>query len=268
MTEPSTLLVAGDTHGNAGHVSYLFDRAQEERADAIFQVGDFGYWEHEKRGVEYLDQVSDTAVTTGLPWYWIDGNHENHSLLRTRYAMSEKSVEGFWTIRPSVFYVPRGTRWRWQGRQLMGFGGAISFDREWRLWMESDGGLSESRERLPGPGPGTYWWPEEQATPSEVDYALRDPGTLLDVLFTHDKPRLSNPRWDQEDSEDLWPHQDAVQRLVDVLQPRLLIHGHLHHRYTDRLRPEGRRPTNVEGLSSDKSEPRRFSWMMLELSSL
>ena len=43
------ILLAGDTHGNTTHVRYLIDVAVDQGCDRIFQLGDFGAWEHMKQ---------------------------------------------------------------------------------------------------------------------------------------------------------------------------------------------------------------------------
>jgi predicted phosphodiesterase len=259
VTEPKTLLVAGDTHQNPHQIVYLFQEALNQNVDAIFQVGDFGYFEH--FGGEFLDFVSEVAVANDIPFYWIDGNHENHPLLREKYADSEKTPEGFWTIRPGVYYVPRGTRWEWQGLKLMGFGGAASIDKNLRLKIEREGGKRQDGTRGPATGPLTQWWPEEQPTEDDLAVALQDP-TPLDILFTHDKPTGANTP--HKDIAFLRPPQEKVQTLVQKLKPKLLIHGHLHHRYTDRIMcGDDGRFTRIEGLDCDNTFER--SWVRLAL---
>lgn len=266
QVEPTALLVAGDTHGNPNHIMYLFQRALAQDVDAIFQVGDFGYWEHDPDGGAYLDLVSDLAVSNAMPFYWIDGNHENHTLLREKYADAPRTSEGFWVIRDGLYYVPRGARWTWNGVSLMGFGGAISIDKNWRLDVEKNGGIKRNGRRGPAPGPRTLWWPEEETTDAELALALQDPAPV-DILFTHDKPRASTPPWNNKDLPELWPVQDRVQTLVRTLKPKLLIHGHLHIRYTDRIRcGDDGEHTVVEGLDCDDNSPKKNSWVRLELS--
>jgi len=258
--EPKALLVAGDTHGDPQHIMYLFEEAVlRQNVDAIFQVGDFGYWEHESGGSEFLDIISNLATLNDMPFFFIDGNHENHDLLHERYGpggpQHKPTPEGFWEIRPGLYYVPRGTRWEWSGAKIMGLGGAYSVDVGYRLAREGgyaapEWGWTEAHVRKFGAkGPRTMVWPDkEEINDEELEKALADK-TPLDVLFVHDKPRASNPDWNRKDIAECFPNQDRIQTVVRTLTPKLLIHGHLHYRYTDTIRcGDDDKMTRVEAL--------------------
>jgi hypothetical protein len=264
----SNLLVAGDTHGNGRWFNRLFETALAEGCDAIFQLGDFGYWEHQASGVLFLEHINNLAEATEIPVYWIDGNHENHTLLRKRYGPGGKlhslTPEGFWKIRENVFYVPRGTRWSWAGKSFMGLGGAYSIDKEYRLIMEQNVTRDTHGNLRPGTGSRSAWWPEEELSAEEIEKSLEDL-TPLDVLFTHDKPRGSNPAWNRKDYAECYPNQDRVSEVVNALHPKLLMHGHLHYRYDDEIRcGDGTLSTKVVALASDQDEY-EDSWIKLIL---
>ena len=283
--DPSTILVSGDLHGDPQHTLYIFQAALNNDADAIIQVGDFGYWEHVQGGDAFLDLCSDLATQNDLPLYWIDGNHENHTWLRRLYgpggSRHKPTPEGFWEIRPGVYYVPRGTRWVWSDRHLMGLGGAYSVDKFYRLRKEREAHAShvysnKKRREVGAPtkpfDPELHqrWWHEEELTDSEVAAAISDP-TPIDILFTHDKPRASTPGWNRKAYPDCLPNQDKIQTVVDKLHPQVVIHGHLHYRYTDYIHngTEGGY-AQVEGLScnTDAQENDKdpdASWLLLRL---
>lgn len=249
---PDTILVAGDIHGDLKHLVYLYEVAAEEQVDAIVQVGDFGYWENEQIGIDFLDAAEEGFLLTGVPMCWIDGNHENLPLLIERYGPAApgghcRNKEGFWRIRAGVWYIPRGTRWVWRGRHFMGLGGAYSIDKAHRIKLQRQDGHQR-------------WFPTEQLTDADVERALAD-DARLDVLFTHDRPREARVPWDRHDILLAVPNQERIQQVVDRLRPRLLIHGHLHLRYQDRLASTG---TIVEGLGSSNTEPLE-SWLKLTL---
>ncbi len=223
------LLVAGDWHGDTNHAYHVLVTASKRDCSAVMQVGDFGYWEHSQDGEKFLKNVSRQSVMQGVPVYFIDGNHENHTMLREKYGPTneqhETTPEGFWVIRDNVFYIPRGIVWEWSGRRFMGLGGAYSVDRDWRI-------MQELKKRKPL----TLWWPEEELTDDEVAAAVKAGEGGIDVIFTHDKPRGSTPPWDRKDLPECWPNQDRVLEVVKAVQPRLLFHGHLHVRYDDEIR--------------------------------
>lgn len=137
------------------------------------------------------------------------------------------------------------------------FGGAYSVDKAWRVEAEQKRGK-----------PGTLWFPEEEMTDAEFYRHLADP-TSVDVLLSHDKPRDSRPDWNRKDLPGCLPNQDRIQTAAMVLTPRLLVHGHLHYRYTDRIRV-GEDWCRVEGLAADPDAMGRDyvkgeSWMVLNL---
>lgn len=243
MSDHRTLLIAGDIHGNPYHVTYLFQEALNAGVNGILQVGDMGCWEHYDMG-SYFALCSDLAVQNNLPLYWIDGNHENFDLLFRKYGPGgpchEMTEEGFWRIRDGVYYIPRGTRWNWSGVELMGLGGAYSIDGHPRRLEEEEILQAYERGQRTGKigrlgamlanGDHVSWWPQEEITDADVDRALSSLEPV-DVLFTHDKPRNADPGWKRSILRPALANQDKIQRVVDTLKPRILMHGHLHHPY-------------------------------------
>lgn len=261
------LIVGGDTHGDKKQISYFYHCAKVEGADAIFVVGDFGYWEHEESGIKFLNFIERQAQATGIPLFWLDGNHENHQMLRANYGKLQ-TADGFWVIRDGCYYAPRGHRWTWGDRSCMSLGGAYSTDKDYRLARERGGsterwGIFSDEEPT---GPLTQWWPEEQLTDAEVARAISDPARL-DVLFTHDRPRGTNigDQFDRKTQPESLINQDRVSVVMKALRPNLLIHGHLHIRYTDQIRSGGDSWTTVIGLGSERSAPKTDSWIELHL---
>lgn len=252
------MLLAGDTHGNTAHVRYLLEVAVKERCERIFQLGDFGYWEHDQWGVEYLDKVNEYAMKHGVTVYFIDGNHDKTSLLLENYS-ERRDDEGFILVRPEVRYAPRGHTWTWEGKKFIALGGAYSVDKDYRLDQEK-------RRRRP---PGTYWFPEEEMTDTELRNIIASTTNTVDFMFTHDKPRASNPAWNRKDLEQCWPNQNRIQEALEALKPHLLVHGHLHHRYDDAVMTAHGK-TQVLGLDADPQTAGLFyrvenSWEVLEL---
>jgi predicted phosphodiesterase len=255
------ILLAGDTHGNIGHLRHVLDEAARRGIDRVFQLGDFGYWEHELSGVRFLDEVHRAARSRGVTVYFLDGNHDKSSLIHARYG-ELPDHEGFLTVRGRIRYAPRGHAWQWDGVRFAAFGGARSVDKDWRVEEEArrrrkavrKEGYRHAAGRPQAEVPdftGTLWFPEEEATDDDVRDVIAAVGGT-DVLLTHDKPRATRPGTDRKDLDICRPNQDRVQRLVDALRPRLVAHGHLHHRYTEVLR-HPHATTRVEGLAADPS---------------
>ena len=245
------IMICGDWHGDANHAEYCAIQAREHDAQVIFQLGDFGYWEHVSGGDYYLNTLSVISQTFGLPIAWIDGNHENHVMLREKYTTPNSL--GFVEIRPGVKYVPRGTVWEWDGVRFLGLGGAFSIDRNWR--------------RV-----GTSFWFEETLTPEEVAIAIKNVGEGVDVMFTHDVltgvdlpfifAKLGKRLTPSRESD---INRDLVREVALAAQPKRLYHGHYHVDYTETVvMPYGE--LVVQGLHCDGSGPR--SWTILDTDSL
>lgn len=212
------ILVCGDWHCNTLYVRNLFraitDNLLGVKPDVIVQVGDFGFWEHQYDGLNFLDNVSHWSVDSGIPVYWIDGNHENFEILYRDYLKGR--YDEFITIRPGIHYIPRGRVWEWDGVRFMGFGGAYSIDKFTRTAYIS-------------------WWPQEMASDEELE-RVRQADEQVDVLFSHDVPDgvdifsasggLLLPIASAERSRQI------MRQVADVARPKLIIHGHYHFRYS------------------------------------
>lgn len=262
------VLLAGDTHSNLNHWGYLYTQAVEFGVDRIVQLGDFGFWEHTADGVAYLDTLEKAVETYGIPIYWIDGNHENHALLREQYINPQQRewVDNspytskdypFIKIREGVWHIPRGTVWKWDGVSFLGLGGAFSIDRAWRKV-------------------GSSFWFEEMISDNEADRAVRNVKSLLggkvDIMLTHDVP-LMFPMHDimhyqgrdaRKIPESEGPRK-LLQHVVDEVQPDYLYHGHWHVDHRTHWQ-NGDREISVVGLNCDDSGQDSFT--ILDLTAL
>lgn len=263
--------MAGDTHGNLAHSTYLVMTALANDCDRVFVLGDFGFWEHTKKGVKFLDSLNEYAAERNVVVYFLDGNHDKTSLLVERYS-DQVDDEGFLLVRPNIRYAGRGHRWTWDSVRFASFGGAYSVDKEWRLHEEEFNagkyGFKEGdREFL--------WFPEEEFSDEEMDLWLED-DSHVDVILAHDKPRGANPKWNRKDFVECVPNQDRLMRACRVLRPSLFMHGHLHHFYTDEMwygaGPYSRmHVTKVVGLLPDPEAGdsghypnKKLSWQVLD----
>lgn len=235
------LLIAGDWHGSLWHAEWCMNRAREYGITCIVQLGDFGYWEHQDDG-KYLDQLSHLAKNYGITVYWIDGNHENHVLLRSTYCVPERTDEnGFVKMRDRVFYIPRGTVWEWAGVKFLGLGGAFSIDRNQR--------------RV-----GSSFWFEETLTDEEVELACENGKDGVDVMFAHDAFTgidlglvfaMRGKYLSKSKPSDA--NRDRVKTVLDAVRPSHFYHGHYHAYYRQKfLAHYG--PVSVVGLDCDGTE--------------
>lgn len=249
-TEPRRVLLAGDTHGNGRWVGHLCKLARTHSCEVIVQLGDFGFWPHTADGLRLLAEVEWHAQRNGVArLVWIDGNHENHDAL----GELEPETDGTVDIGSRCAYLPRGHRWEWRGFRFGALGGAFSIDWRHRVLGES-------------------WWPQEVLTAADVD-RLGD--ERLDVLVCHDAPAgvplrgLALPPADEVRASEV---RDLIAEAVRRTQPRLVVHGHWHHRYSfeltwpiaDDAAGLAWASTQVEGLAADVQASHQ-AWAILDL---
>lgn len=254
-------VVAGDTHMSLRHCQYLIGEASKRKLDRIFVVGDFGYFEHLPYGAFFLDILNTYANVKNVLVYFLDGNHDKTSMILALYSdFSSQDTEGFLKVRPYIRYARRGHRWSWDGCRFIALGGAYSIDKSVRLFSE----------KKHGEAPGTSWFPEEEMTDEDMDLILKDTEPV-DVMLAHDKPRCSDPGWHRREILECGPNQDRLQRAVEVLDPRLYVHGHLHWPYIQQVQhsvvgQDGPGVMRVIGLDcdSDAGGQKLKSWFILD----
>ena len=215
------VLLAGDTHGSHSQIRYLLDTAVDKGVERIIQVGDFGFWPHLE---DFHVQVNRAAMKAGIDFYWLDGNHENFDALEAEVDVDANEPQ---QMLANLWYLPRGSTWEWDGCRFMALGGAFSIDKD-------------DRTR------GYSWWHQEIITYEQVDRACeRGP---VDVLLTHDAPEGTCPiiRPGYKYDEMSRGNRLAVSAVMEAVKPKLLVHGHYHHRYSGE-----RDGVQVEGLDRD-----------------
>lgn len=266
LPDPTTIrrvLVAGDVHGSKKFVASLAKNAYKQNTQVILQLGDFGYWEHQPDGVRFLDYVNSEldrkakgGVGRDLWLVWLDGNHENHELLWTKYAPIEEGPwAGFVRLRDRILYAPRNHTWTWGGRTFMALGGAESIDKDTRV-------------------EGFDWWRTELITWHDMQVASDTINQLdqLDVLATHDAPSQADVPDDPHARVkfDITKHpasaanRRALGMVVAEATPQLAVHGHMHVRYDDTHIHDDGRTTHIAGFACDQQGDRR-GWGVLDL---
>lgn len=146
------LRVIGDIHGNYRRLLRLVEEALADGIFAVIQVGDFGWY---RANVGFFEKHP-----LPLPVYFIDGNHEDHSLLQFDVVTEMYS---------NLFFVPRGTVLELDGRRIACMGGAASVDKAYRLRN------------------GWHWSALEDITLAEAQRF--DGVTDIDLFITHCPPQ-------------------------------------------------------------------------------
>ncbi|MBS4102773.1 metallophosphoesterase family protein [Tsukamurella paurometabola] len=230
--DPTLVAVAGDWHGNTAWAIHVVHQAARCGVNVIVQVGDFGLWPG-KWGTEYLDELNLALDDAGVALLWVDGNHDDHDQL-AKWPLAD----GVHRIREHITHLPRGYRWHWHGKVWLALGGAVSIDRA---------------DRIPT---RTWWWGE---VITEADAERCTAGGRADMMITHDAPAgvgaldgwlgVNGFRLAPELQADADRSRELVRQVVDGVQPELLVHGHYHYRYSDRVGP-----TRIEGLNCDGTD--------------
>lgn len=242
--EPKVVVAAGDWHGNQKYALAAIAYAQRNLgADTIVHVGDFGY----NFGNEYLDRMQKLLKELDMYLYFVDGNHENFHILYT-YALDD---DGTRPLRDRIIHLPRGHRWKWNDETWLALGGAVSVDKDWRV-------------------PFKEWWPEETISFGDVLVAVQ--GGEVDYMITHDCPSgvlitsiIDNPYgFPAHSLRDAEAHRDTLRSVVDEVKPKLLVHGHYHQYYKDKLVGDDY-VTQVYGLHCDGESMTRNMRVIMEV---
>lgn len=216
FAEPERVLLAGDWHGSSHEAELRIAYAADAGCPVLIQLGDFGVWPGDS-GRRYLDLVSAVSVGCDVVTLVVDGNHEDFDQL---LSLPVDPATGLRPLAPSVWHLPRGSRWSWAGARFTALGGGTSLDRSVRT-------------------PHETWWPQEAITPEQAQAVMAE--AECDVLLTHDCPEgVPIPGTDRESSLEFWPeqelrtawaHRELLAEVAAVLRPTHLWHGHFHMPY-------------------------------------
>lgn len=163
-------LVLGDKHGlhPLEEDLTLWILNEHGPVDRIVQVGDFGYYPNADK--KYLHPIAPLEGVSGIPRYWIRGNHEDHEMLRPHY---HKGAPINLTGTADWLYVPDCV----QVDDMYFMGGAWSIDKRYRDY----------------PHHPFRWHNNEQMDSVHHQKALdffcdNDKVNSLNFIFTHDAP--------------------------------------------------------------------------------
>lgn len=254
MSDPTKVLMLGDTHGNLGFVKQAIAYAVAQGCTHICQLGDNGFLFNPGAGFNKQDQVDRRLADAGLEMWWLPGNHENYMLIGQMLAKHNAALLHPAPVRvsPNMVFLPRGARWEWGGVRFAAAGGAVSIDRDRRV-------------------PGRSWWDAETVTDEQeaqiVEWFAAD---QVDVLLTHDAP--SNPELGEflqrysdliglpyELEEASRRHRERLHNITCAADPLVVFHGHYHYRYT------GRHPQTGAVVSGLGCDGQLGAWMVAEV---
>jgi hypothetical protein len=210
---PTWVLIAGDWHRNphAAWPKKVIEFAAKNQIDTILHVGDFGYKYGSTDAYYFEKPLHQALLEHNVKLVWVDGNHENHEMLRTLPRLPNGFVQT--GKRGNIFYAPRGHRWTWSGRTFGALGGA---------WSPNGARLKEGV---------TVFKELEQPTWDDLAKLGNEP---LDYLISHDAPErvaLKSLFGIVEKT----PTRKILQKAVDLTKPSRVFSGHWHRRLDYRL---------------------------------
>ena len=207
------LLIAGDYHGNLPCALGQIDRAVEENCELIIQLGDFGIW-HNYAGVEYLDSINEKLRSVSRKLLFVGGNHENYNLIESWEKHNPRSSNGHVYVRSNILYIPRGSTWKWAGKNFLGLGGAVSIDKSMRTPNES-------------------WWWQEAITAEQMNQTVLNASYRgrIDYFFSHDCSDRTPWKDRLKPDVDSVTNRKKIDWVLDRVKPKIHFHGHMHEWY-------------------------------------
>ena len=163
----AVIYVTGDLHGD---LERFEDRAVKrlKKGDTLIVLGDFGFlWSGDRAEQKRLKWLAKRRYRI----LFIDGCHENFDLLRD-YPIEDFLGGRARHIGGNLYYILRGSILNIEGKKLLCFGGAESWDKE-------------DREE------GVNWWRSELPTSDELERCAENllaAGGEVDYILTHDAP--------------------------------------------------------------------------------
>ena len=216
-----SLLLVGDTHGNAKSLVDSFFIAQDSGATAIVQLGDYGYgWGVNQNGeCLFAELTSELVQKVGIPFYFIDGNHENF----TRLYAKPVDENGHRVVAEGVTHLQRGSLFHHEGAVYMAFGGAVSVDK--------------GRRKI-----GKSLWLEEEVIEADLEFAKASGSAY--VFLSHDAPygaqteqdyRWLGGAYGEMAVVESVANQKKVRQALNQSKAKYVFHGHLHRHYRKTL---------------------------------
>lgn len=199
--------ITGDTHGDTSFSQIV--KAKKLHMTHLIICGDFGYiWDNsikEERRLNYLSKM-------GIEILFIDGNHENHILLK-EYPITTMYEGKVHKIRNNIIHLIRGEVYKINQETYFVFGGANSTDIEYRK-------------------EGKTWWKEEK--PSEEDKTnayinLKKHNYKVDYVLTHTCYPLALTHVDGDTRID--DVSNYLASIREKIKYKYWFFGHMHKDY-------------------------------------
>lgn len=254
---PNLIAFVGDLHGTLAAFEHTTAQALNRGCATIIQVGDFWIYDGPKELPKLqrtLRRICPDGITVeDIDYRFVDGNHENFDVLNP-------DAPGPVQMSDNVTYMPRGTRARLAGAEILFFGGASSTD------------IAHRTE-------GKNWWPAENVTTEQaerVTEANHAGSAPVDILVTHDTTTaafdnlctVSRHARDKRHDPAGDTNRAHLDSIVEHTWPRVQVHGHHHTRHSSIYDLDGHSVTDIS-LSLEKTtgsvalcDTRDFTWII------
>lgn len=153
--------LTGDCHGDFRKIYTFADIMELGEDDHLIVLGDMGLlWRHDRADANVF--IRDFEDRWKFNLYFVDGNHENFSLLKNLPVDSNRM--GY--VSPHIKHLRRGCRYNIGNKDILAIGGADSVDKFRRT-------------------EGLSWWKEEEITAEQIDAI---PAGHYDYILSHSCP--------------------------------------------------------------------------------
>ena len=206
------IFITGDVHGEYDLRKFGKDEFPAQsgltRKDYMIICGDFGFLWDESRTERYWLKWLERKPWTTL---WIDGNHENYSLLG-RYRIEDWKGGKIQKITDSIYHLCRGSVFTIDDKKIFAFGGAESHDKQFRI-------------------PGISYWPQEMPSLREMTLGaenLEENDWKVDIVISHSLPTFILKELEMTDIYQPNRLTDYFQKINHSLDFDLWFSGHYH----------------------------------------
>ena len=208
------IVIIGDQHKDITNLKNLLNYCYNNNlADVFIQVGDLGLTDDFE---EFLDELNWELKVQAKDFYFIDGNHDNQTYLRSKVKYPFQPV----AIRSHIYYVPRGSLLRFGKKTFFCIGGGYSINHR---ALEI----------------GKSYWKDEIITKSEIDFIKShyNDSITANYIISHDTtnyfdkklskiPKFIYKLFHKKDIR----HKDNLTDLFNIVSAKTIIHGHYHKR--------------------------------------
>lgn len=163
------ILLTGDIHGDINRILDIDDR-EMTKDDLLLVCGDFGVlWNSKDTAINDLYKLS----LMNFQIAFIDGNHENFSLIGEMETMDEWNGGRIGKLPYDIFHLLRGETYTVDGKVIGVCGGANSIDKDKRIENIS-------------------WWQDEEITSEQATALIHNAYDKhkgkIDIMLSHDCP--------------------------------------------------------------------------------